>query len=162
MTNPDLFRKRTLSQVAQDLDVLPFYVARYLGQKQGLPPDLRFSAEEAEQLRKDMGLKTWWTEQKFEVEDDNPARRLIREMAARIVKTDFSETERADNLFRGLHGADRRLITQAVNELIKMGVIQSVPMAAGLGVRFIKAKKSVLQNIASGSEIPKVIERLWT
>ena len=122
----------------------------------------RFSAEEAEQLRKAMGLKIWWKDQQFDVADDNPSRRLIREMASRILKTDFTEIERADNLFRGLHGADRRLITQAVNELIKMGVIQSVPMAAGLGVRFIKAKKTVLQNIAAGSEIPKVIERLWT
>ena len=162
MTNPDLFRKLSLSQVAKELDVLPFYIARYLGQKDGLPVDLRFDREEVEILRNEMGLKAWWKGENFEITDTIPARRLIREMANRMLKMDFSKTERADNLFRGLQGANQRLITQAVNELIKMGVIQSVPLASGLGVRFVESKKTVLEKIAGGEEIPKVIERLWT
>ena len=50
---------------------------------------------------------------------------------------------------------------EQVNEFIKMGVIQSIPMAAALGVQFVPERRSVLESIAKGEDVPSEIEALW-
>ena len=55
-----------------------------------------------------------------------------------MLQADSNAIERADNLYRGLKGSDKDLIKAAVNEFIKMGVIQSIPMAAALGVQLFQ------------------------
>ena len=110
MSNLDMFRKLTLSEVATALEVIPFYIARHYGQKEGLPKDLRFELSVLDQLRQEMGLQTWWDGRPFETEDNNPTRRLIRELALRMLQADSNAVERADNLYRGLKGSDKDLI----------------------------------------------------
>ncbi len=160
MTKLDLFKKMTLSEVATKLEVMPFYIARHYGQNGGLPADMLFDTAVLDKLRAEMGLETWWDGSPFEVDDDNPPVRLIRELTVRMLKVDVSKVERADNLYRGLKGADKDLIKAAVNELIRMGVIQSIPMAAALGVKFVPEKREILEKIAAGNKLPPSIEHL--
>ena len=159
----EVFYKKTLTEVAKALDVEPIFVARHFGQGKGLPSDMRFSNDDIEKIKTEMALSTWWADENFHIEDENHSRRLVRELAYRILKADFSKVERLDNLVRGLQGADKQLLKKALNKLIEdYKVFKSEPMPAGIGIRFIDDKKTVLKQIATGKSIPAKIERLWT
>jgi len=158
-----VFQKKTLLEVAKELEVNPVYIARYFGFDKGLPMDLRFSEDDVVAIKNGMGLTVWWREHQFYVNDDNPSRRLVRELAYRILKTDFSKRpERADNLVRGLQSADFNLLRSSVNEFIRRGILQSGSLNHGIAIKLVDSKKGVLQQIVEGKSIPSSIERLWT
>ena len=158
----DVFQKKTLIEVAKELDVNPVFISWHLGLNDGLPNDMLFSNDDVEGIRKQMGLTTWWEDQTFFIEDDNPSRRLVRELAYRILQSDFNKVERFDNLVRGLQNADKKLVITTLNEMIKKRILSSESIASGLGVRFQTEAKDTLQKIADGESIPSTIERLWT
>ena len=74
MSSMDLFRKLTLSEVAQQLQLKPFDIARILGQTGGLPDILLFSDELVADIRKKAGVEIWWDEDPLPIEDDNRSR----------------------------------------------------------------------------------------
>ena len=158
----DVFHKKTLIEVAKALDVNPVFIAWHFGLENGLPNDMLFSNDDIEDIRLKMGLTSWWEDHSFHVEDDNPSRKLVRELAYRILQADFNKVERFDNLVRGLQNADKKLIITTLNEMIRKGILSSESIASGLGVRFLTESKATLQKIADGESIPSTIERLWT
>ena len=129
MSSMDLFRKLTLSEVAQQLQLKPFDIARILGQTGGLPDILLFSDELVADIRKKAGVEIWWDEDPLPIEDDNRSRALVRSLAHKLLQheRDGGVSTRADNLFRGLEGADQLLIRRAVNQLIREGLLLSLP-----------------------------------
>ena len=164
MSTMDLFRKLTLAEVAQKLQLKPFDIARIMGQNGGLPDVLLFSDELVDQIRKQAGVEVWWDAEALVVDDDNRSRALVRTLAEKLLtheQGDGSAT-RADNLFRGLEGADQLLIRRAVNQFIREGLLLSLPTARGLYVQIDAVQRDTLGSIASGSEIPDSIEALWT
>ena len=160
----ELFRKLTLSEVARELQLKPFDIARILGQSGGLPDVLQFSDELVAEIRKKAGVEIWWEDDTLPLEDDNRSRGLVRALAFKLLKheEEGGESTRADNLFRGLVNADQLLIRRAVNQLIREGLLLSVPTASGLHVKIDTVQRDTLQGIAQGSDIPDSIETLWT
>jgi hypothetical protein len=158
-----VFQKKTLLAVAKELEVNPVYVARYFGFNKGLPRNLSFTNEEVLAIKQGMGLTIWWKDHDFFIKDDNPSRRLVRELAYRILKTDLSKKpERADNLVRGLQNAHFTLVRSAINEFIKRSILKSGSLNHGISIRLVDSKKALLQQIVDGKSIPSSIERLWT
>ena len=162
MNTLELFRKMTLSDMAKTLDVLPFDMARHYGQKEGLPVEMLFDTDELQKVRQEMGLQMLWDGSPFQIEDDEPSRRLVREFARRLLEQESSKPSRVDDLSRGLVGADKQLINVAVNALIKLGVLQSIPLATGLGVGKLSSGLPVLEKLVSGEAVPEMLEQLWT
>ena len=63
MTNLDLFRKKTLTELAKALDITPFDLARHYGTKDGLPVDLLFEKSDVALMKKELSLEDWWAPQ---------------------------------------------------------------------------------------------------
>ena len=162
MNSLELFRKMTLSDMSKTLDVLPFDVARHFGQGEGLPVEMLFDSEDLKRVRQEMGLEMFWDGSPFQIEDDEPARRLVREFARRLLALDTGQPSRVDDLARGLVGSDKQLINGAVNAMIKLGVLQSIPLSTGLGVGKLSSGLPVLEKLASGGAVPEMLEQLWT
>jgi len=164
MPTMDLFRKLSLSEVAQKLQLKPFDIARIMGQSGGLPDVLLFSDELVADIRRKAGIEVWWDEESLPIADDNRSRALVRSLMFKLLKheRDGGVSTRADNLFRGLDGADQLLIRRAVNQLIREGLLLSLPTASGLHIRVDAVQRDTLESMASGSDIPDSIETLWT
>ena len=64
---------------------------------------------------------------------------------------------RADNLFRGLKGGDRRRARRITNGLIRLGLIQSVPTWRGLCLCIAEGDEDLLHDIATSAELPDEI-----
>ena len=165
MASLDMFRGQSMVQVARLLQLKPFDIARILGESDGLPEVMTFNEALIEQIRGRAGVETWWSEDvPLQIEDDNQSRALVRALAQKILdhEKEYSDSTRADNLFRGLKGADQLLIRRTVNQLIREGLLLSIPTGSGLHVRVDAVQIDTLERIASGSEIPDSIEALWT
>ena len=120
MNIPKLFRKYTLSEVSKLLGVLPGELSRYLGQSSGLPARLSFDEADISKIKVEMGLRTWWSSEKpYTIQDDNPKRRLIREMSYRIIQNGLTRPQRYDNLLRGLAGEEQSLLRGYLNNIKK-------------------------------------------
>jgi hypothetical protein len=161
MANIDLFRRRNLTEVARHLEVHPFDLARYLGANKQLPPRLQLDAEAVEQLESELGIRTVWAEEGPQVHEPNPRRRLLRELAGRLLDANFTHSHRADNWYRGLVEEQQVLITRAVNLMIELDLLQSASTPAGLHIRVNEAAREQIELIFSGSDIPDVFNELW-
>ena len=162
MTSIDQFERLRLEDIARELDLHPFEIARILGQ-QGLPSVFEFSSDMTEEVRRLAGVEVWWTSRNGTVKDANRSRGMVRSLAKMLIEHDKKQqnSTRADNLFRGLDGADQLLIRRAVNQLIREGILRSIPTANGLHVRVDPVQQDTLAGIANGSEIPDSVESLW-
>ena len=78
-----------------------------------------------------------------------------------MFKSDSTVAERTDNLYRGLKDQDKSLVIKTINALINGGVLSSESIPAGIGVRVVAEKKTILQQIASNKAIPSYIEQIW-
>jgi hypothetical protein len=164
MSTIDLFRKLTLTEVSQKLQLKPFDIARIMGQNGGLPDVLLFSDELVDQIRKLAGVEVWWDAEPLAIEDENRSRALVRTLSQKLQAHEKGGggSTRADNLFRGLEGADQLLIRRAVNQFIREGLLLSLPTARGLYVQIDTVQRDTLDSITNGSDIPDSIEALWT
>jgi hypothetical protein len=156
----NLFRKKTITEVGAQLNVHPFDISRHFGQKEnGLPSDLRFDDDQIAAIAEGMRIEFWWKGD-IETKDSNHARRLIRELARKIMSIKVGEPTRSDNLCRGLDGEDYRLILKTVNTFIMMGILQSVATSDGVDVELVDGSKPVLKGIAEGTKIPDELQDL--
>lgn len=162
----DLFRKKTLSDMARGLGLKPFDVVRILAQEgEGLPATLLFEEETILRVREIAGVEIWWDpEAPLPVEDSHRSRALVRSLAHKLLAHHQAEAgpTRADNLFRGLEGADQLLIRRAVNQMIREGFLQSLPAASGLHILVDAVYADTIAGVADGSSIPDNIEALWS
>ena len=157
-----MFDYYSLSEVAARLDIHPFDLARYLAiQKGGIPNELRFSSAQIDQMAAGLGLQSWWSEPIVLV-DENHHRLLIRELARRLLNADIHQGTRADNLYRGLEGADYNFVRKVVNALIKCKLLKPVSTLTGVSVSFVQRDDldTVLQQIQDGSQFPQEIDTL--
>ena len=156
----NLFRKKSIAEVGAHLNVHPFDIARYFGQREGgLPTEMLFDASEVSVIATGMRIEFWWRGE-FSSEDGNYGRGLIRELARKLLQADLSKPTRSDNLCRGLEGEDYRLIMKTVNTLIMMEVLQSVATSDGVDVELTTGMQGVLESIADGSDIPSELQAL--
>ena len=159
----EAFRKLSMGDVARNLGLKPFDVARILGQESaGLPADLQFEPEVVDVVRGLAGVEVWWASAE-RVDDTDPARGTVRTLAAKLLEhhTTHRSPTRADNLFRGLEGADQLLVRRAVNQMIREGLLRSVSTVSGLHVIVDDVQVDTLQAIAAGTSIPDNIAALW-
>ena len=127
-----------------------------------MPAELRFGTDDIAHIKKEMGLTEWWSSNyDFHIEDENHSKKLVREFAYRMFKSDSTVAERTDNLYRGLKDQDKSLVIKTINALINGGVLSSESIPAGIGVRVVAEKKTILQQIASNKAIPSYIEQIW-
>ena len=160
---PKLFTKYTLSESSKRLGVLPSELARYLGQGAGLPSRLLFDDADIAKFHVEMGLKTWWSQEKpFFVQDNNPKRQLIRELSYRIIQNGLTHPQRYDNLLRGLAGEEQALLRKYLNLLLKKGMISSEFGVSALELRIVPDKRQLLEDIANGKQYPQGLEQLWS
>ena len=153
-----LFRKKTITEVGAELNVHPFDIARHFGQKEnGLPSDMRFDEAQILEIAKGMRIEFWWKGQ-IQTQDSNHARRLIRELARKVLSLEVGKPTRSDNLCRGLDGEEYRLILKTVNTFIMMGILQSVATSDGVDVELVEDATGVLEGIADGSNIPDELQ----
>ena len=173
MTNLDLFRKKTLTDLAKSLDLTPFDLARHYGSNEGLPLDLLFDKGEQDQLRVDLNLEDWWSVtgpcveilNNAEFVDISMVRTRLRQVSAMLLRRP-SETHRSDNLLRGFSEEtselsvqeEKSLITVLLNLLIRSGAIQSVSMASGLGL--LVKDSSLLESISQGKWPAVILDRI--
>ena len=155
----DLFQYFSLSEAAVQLDIHPFDIARYLSiQKGGLPVELRLSQQQIAHIAEGMGLQNWWSEPMV-LEDDDPKKLLVRELARRILEADWSQPTRADNLNRGLSGEEYTFVRRLINGFIKCDLL--LPKSTLTGLVIQKGTHSewvnVLEEIVSGTEFPTEI-----
>jgi hypothetical protein len=154
----NLFRKKTITEVGAQLNVHPFDISRHFGQKEnGLPSDMSFDDDQIATIAEGMRIEVWWKGE-IETTDSNPARRLIRELARKVIALKVGEPTRSDNLCRGLDGEDYRLILKTVNTFIMMGILQSVATSDGVDVELSDGSKDVLIGIVDGSKIPDELQ----
>lgn len=163
MAAVDLFEKLTLTQIARELDLHPFELARALGSRREAGAELRFAPSENDRLREIAGVQTWWSDT-LPVADDVRGRALVRSLAALIVEhaTQDDWQTRADNLYRGLEPADQWVVRRAINQLIREGVLISISRSSGLHVELGEDALGRLGRLADGSEIPGSLEALWS
>ena len=173
MTNLDLFRKKTLTDLAKSLDLTPFDLARHYGSKEGLPLDLLFDKGEQDQLRSELSLEDWWSSAGPCVDilnnevlvDVSMVRTRLRQISAMLLRRS-SETHRSDNLMRGFSEEsselsiqeEKSLITVLLNLLIRSGAIQSVSMGSGLGL--LVKDNSLLESISKGEWPAVILDRI--
>ena len=156
----NLFRKKSIAEVGAQLNVHPFDIARYFGQKEGgLPLEMLFDASDVTKIATGMRIEFWWRAD-FSPQDSNYERGLICELARKLLKADLSKPTRSDNLCRGLEGEDYQLILKAVKILIMMEVLQSVATSDGFDVELAEGTTGVLEAIADGSDIPAELQAL--
>ena len=156
----NLFRKKSIAEISALLNVHPFDVARYFGQKEGgLPSELQFASEEVKDISKGMRIEFWWKGAP-ELPEGNRAQRLIQALAQKLLDFDWGKPTRRDNLPRGLDGEDYRLIMKVVNTLIMMEILQSVATSDGVDVELMDGVTDVLEGIADGSRIPTELDAL--
>jgi len=156
----NLFRKKSIGEIGGQLNVHPFDIARYFGQKEGgLPSEILFNKGDISDITKGMRIEFWW-KGPSQIDDQNHARGLIRELAQKLLEADLKKPTRSDNLCRGLAGDDYRLIMKAVNTLIMMEILQSVATSDGVDVELTEGVNSILEGIADGSEIPNELQSL--
>src|SRR5687768_15590751 len=107
MASLNLFRKLTISDIAAQLGLRPFEVARILGQEDGLPAVEAFPPDAVDQVREMAGVEAWWEGSSLPVADENRSRALVRSLAKKLLDRELTSgsTTRADNLFRGLEAA---------------------------------------------------------
>lgn len=161
MADIDLFEQLTLSQIARWLDLHPFDVARVLGHSGGLPARMAFDEGEVDRIRSLAGVETWWDGGQLPIQDDNRGRALVRSLAYKLLNRSEGRSTRGDNLSRGLDGDELALARRAVNQLIREGVLRSVPTPRGLEVEVAAEKRPLLETIVDGRDIPKNLEALW-
>ncbi len=162
MTNTRIFKKYTLTEVAELLDVLPNELSRYFGQSTGLPHRLLFDDTDIDKIRAEMGLKSWWkSERRASIQDSNSVRLLVRSLSSMILSHGLVRAERADNLLRGLEGTEQALIRRYINTLLRMGILKSEPSISALEISLDHSKKIILEEIVNGSRYPSSIESLW-
>lgn len=160
----ELFRKMTLQDVADHLNLDGLDIARLLGQNGGLPATLQFTKADVDQIRELAGIQPWWQGLELEEPDDNRPRALVRSLARKLLDhhRNGGGVTRADNLFRGLEGADQLLIRRAINQMIRDGVLLNSNTVSGLHVQVDAVQADILDAIASGSGIPDNLEALWS
>lgn len=161
MADLDLFEQLTLSQIARWLDLHPFDVARVLGHSGALPTRMAFDEGEVDRIRSLAGVETWWDGGQLPIQDDNRGRALVRSLAYKLLNRSEGRSTRGDNLSRGLDGDELALARRAVNQLIREGVLRSVPTPRGLEVEVATEKRPLLETIVDGRDIPKNLEALW-
>ena len=160
----ETFRKLSMGDVARSLGLKPFDIARILGQQEGgLPAQMRFDPGIVDEVRELAGVSVWWTDS-VRAEDTIPARATVRTLAAKLLEhhTTHRKPTRADNLFRGLEGAEQLLIRRAVNQMIREGMLRSVSTVSGLHVIVDEVQVDTLQAVAAGTSIPDNIAALWS
>ncbi len=135
MSINDLFQYYSLSEAAAKLDIHPFDIARYLAiQQGGMPNELRLTPQKISQIAHGMGLQNWWSEP-MQIEDAQPKRRLVRELARRVFDADWNVSTRADNLNRGLAGAEYAFVRRCINVFIKCDLLAPEASLTGLNIR---------------------------
>jgi hypothetical protein len=164
MSTLDLFEKIRISQMAANLDLHPFEVARLMGQVGGLPRTLAFDQSDIDRVCELAGVETWWGSSAPKIDDDIPGRALVRTAAQMLIDRNVvgDKTTRADNLFRGLEPADQFVVRRAVNHLIREEVLRSIPTSQGLHLQVDEESVVKLQGIADGSSIGVGLEELWS
>lgn len=141
---PDLalLRKLHVDQVARWLEIHPYEVIRALVQQEALPVDLRLETQHVEQVRKFLGLETWWDGADVPKHDGELIAALIQRLTSRLAVIGDPQdagpprplSTRSDNLFRGLDPDKQLFLRRAVNHLVRMGYLDIVMTAAGLSV----------------------------
>ena len=163
MSTYKLFQKFTVAEVATRLDVLPGELARHLGQGSGLPSRLWFDEKDIEKLYIEMELRTWWpSDTRFFIQDEEPKRRLVRELSHRILKHGLVQPQRYDNLLRGVGGEEKIVLRSYLNFLLKSGILTSQSNISSLELRLEPEKKSVLEDISKGTRYPAGLENIWS
>ena len=90
MSTLDLFEKLRVSQIAANLDLHPFEVARLMGQSGGLPRTLGFDESDIERVREMAGVETWWRDGCAVVDDEISGRALVRSAAQLLIDRDVA------------------------------------------------------------------------
>ena len=156
------FQNYNIAQVSERLDITPSELARHLGHTGGLPGRLRFDEKDIERIYIEMGLKSWWEPNvMFSIQDDNPKRKWVRELSARILKNGLTQPQRYDNLLRGVGGEEKIFLRSFLNALLKAGVLISESNISSIELRLDPNFRSVLEHIVSGSKYPIGIEQIW-
>ena len=155
--NLDLFQRSSLSEVAARLEVHPFDIARFYGQKpEGLPKELSFSAQDITTIASELKIEFWWSEKERKGKEASSAE-LVQMLADKLVSAKLEESVRGDNLYRGLRGTEFQLIRRIVNILIKLEVLQSSSGAFGIMVCKGKNFSTVLREISREGKFPDAI-----
>lgn len=118
----EAFRRRSVAQVATELEVHPFDVIRLLVADGGeLPEGLRLDASDIERVRRRGGMEVWWEEPPLTFPQEPPVRAYIRGIIRRMMERELVDPHatRADNLFRGLDPVTQVQLRKAVNLLIR-------------------------------------------
>lgn len=158
--NLDLFQRSSLSEVAARLEVHPFDIARFYGQKsEGLPKELSFSTQDIATIATELQIEFWWSKTESKAKESEPAD-LVRELARKLLSAQLEEPVRGDNLYRGLRNADFQLIRRVVNLLIKLEVLQSSAGAFGIMVSKGKNFSQILTEIARDAKFPALISEV--
>ena len=96
---------------------------------------LQMSPEGIADLKSELGIATVWSEDGPAVHEPNPRRRLLRELAGRLLDANFTYAHRADNWYRGLADEQQPLVTQSINHMIELGALLSSSAPAGLHIQ---------------------------
>lgn len=149
-------RVKSLDDVARSLELHPFDVARILGHVGELPPGLRFDNRDVDRVRELAGIERWWTGM-ARLPDKDPARSgaLVQGLARNLLQRDRvgSRTTRADNLLRGLDGADRKRLRRTINTLIRERVLRTSSSWRGLQLSVEPQRVPVLRALQEGQSL---------
>ena len=93
------------------------------------------------------------------LEEEDPKRLLVRELARRILEADWSYPTRADNLNRGLSGQEYTFVRRLINAFIKCELLLPKSTLTGLVIqKGTHAQwRDTLEAIVSGTEFPTEI-----
>ncbi len=161
------YQKLTLSDVALSLGIHPFDLIRVLVSLDAMPPELRFTEQEAEDIREAGGLETWWTSDskadQVRGSDPLPLRGMTRAICVQLLSHQVlgKSTTRLDNLFRGLGAESQEHAQVVLHTLLRDGYLQSVNTASGLNISVVARRAEDLAKIAAGEFYPPTLRSLW-
>ena len=149
-----------LSTVAARLELHPFDLVRIISHEEPMPQELLFGEAEIEIIARKAGILPWWDANEgltWPAEDPDRTEALARALAWKLASHQPTRRNpvRADNLFRGLKGTDRRRARRITNGLIRLEVVQSVPTWRGLCLGIAEGDEGLLHEMASANELPE-------
>jgi hypothetical protein len=153
-----------LGSVAARLGVEPFEVVRLIVASGDKGPVHTITEPRVEALRRYAGIETWWTDPAQVPKDEIAGRGVVRGALRQLLDRGFigESRTRQDNLWRGLPGAGRRAVEDALDVLVEFGLlaVRTEPSGQLVSVRPEGAER--VDAISHGRDIPEELNRTWT
>ena len=159
----DELRPLTPLAAARRLDLAPDELVRLLVLADVVPDgELVLDDDALDAVREAGGLDSPWADTALP-DDDDPRRARVRGVLRVLLERECVDglTLRADNLWRGLDGAEALLVRSAGAAMVREGLLHSTASPRGVEVGIAPGRQADVERIAAGGTVPERVAAAW-